>query len=193
MSTDSSSTRDRILDASLALLTSDGGLVRMGDVARAAGISRQALYLHFRTRTELLVATTLHLDRLKDRDGRLAPVRAAPTGEERLRLWVRAWAAYIPEIHGLARALMNQAIHDPEAAAAWSERMEDVHQGCRAAVTMLAAEGRLAATLTPDQATDLLWTLLSIRNWEALCLDRGWSQSDYATHIEAIATRILLS
>lgn len=165
----------------------------MGDVARAAGISRQALYLHFHTRTELLVATTLHLDRLKDRDGRLAPVRAAPTGEERLRLWVRAWAAYIPEIHGLARALMNQAIQDPEAAAAWSERMEDVHQGCRAAVTMLAAEGRLAAPLSPEQATDLLWTLLSIRNWEALCLDRGWSQADYATHIEAIATRILLS
>lgn len=193
MSTDSPSTRDRILDASLALLTGGTGPVRMGDVARAAGISRQALYLHFRTRTELLVATTLHLDRLKDRDGRLAPVRAAPTGEERLRLWVRAWAAYIPEIRGLARALMDQAIHDPEAAAAWTERMEDVHQACRAAVTMLADEGRLAAHLTPDQATDLLWTLLSIRNWEALCLDRGWSQSDYATHIEAIATRILLS
>lgn len=192
MSIDDRPTRDRILDASLALLTGGSAdQVRMTDVAKAAGISRQALYLHFRTRTELLVATTLHLDQLKNRDTRLAPVRAATTGMDRLRLWVRAWAGYIPEIHGLACALMTQADRDPEAAAAWAARMKDMHQGCRAAVDMLARDGILRPDLSPDRAADLLWMLLSVRNWEALCGDRGWSQADYATLMERLAFETL--
>jgi AcrR family transcriptional regulator len=192
VSIDARPTRDRILDASLGLLT--GGSadpVRMTDVAKAAGISRQALYLHFRTRTELLVATTLHLDQIKGRDARLAPVRAAATGLERLRLWVRAWAGYIPEIHGLARALMVQADRDPEAAAAWTARMEDMHQGCRAAIDMLARDGQLRSDLSPDRAADLLWMLLSVRNWQALCEARNWSQADYATLMERLAIETL--
>jgi AcrR family transcriptional regulator len=192
VSIESQPTRDRILDASLKLLTTGAqASVRMQDVAKAAGISRQALYLHFRTRTELLVETTLHLDRIKGRDARLEPVRAATTGSERLRLWVRAWASYIPEIHGLARALMSQADHDPEAAAAWSARMQDMHQGCRAAVDMLARDGTLRPGLDPGQASDLLWMLMSVRNWEALCQSRGWSQADYADHLERLAVETL--
>jgi AcrR family transcriptional regulator len=186
------STRLRILDASLALLTGGAsGLVRMTDVAKAAGISRQALYLHFRTRTELLVATTLHLDQIKGRDARLAPVRAATTGKDRLRLWVRAWTGYIPEIHGLARALMAQAETDAEAAAAWATRMEDMRQGCHSAIELLARDGNLRPDLSQDRAADLLWMLLSIRNWEALCGDRGWSQADYAALMERMAFETL--
>ena len=183
-------TRETILEAAHNLLTQGQG-VRMGDVAHAAGISRQALYLHFKTRTELLVATTLHLDEIKGRDARLAPVRAATSGLERLRLWVRAWCAYIPEIHGLARALMDQAVQDPEAANAWAARMEDVRDGCRSAVAMLDADTHLRRGLSVDQGTDLLWMLLSIPNWEALVQVRGWTQGEYAEHIERVACEML--
>ena len=183
-------TRERILDAALNLLTQGQG-VRMGDVAKQAGISRQALYLHFGTRTELLVATTLHLDQIKGRDARLAPVRAAKSGVERLQLWVRAWCAYIPEIHGLARALMDQAVSDAEAARAWAERMEDMRQGCQAVVAMMAADRSLRADLAVDQATDLLWMLLSVQNWEALVQVRGWTQADYAHQMERQSLQML--
>lgn len=194
MSIESQPTRERILDASLMLLTTGAQAgIRMQDVAKAAGISRQALYLHFRTRTELLIETTLHIDQIKGRDARLASVRAATNGVDRLRLWVRAWTGYIPEIHGLAGALMSQADHDPEAAAAWSARMEDMHEGCRAAVDMLARDGTLRPDLDPGQASDILWMLLSIRNWEALCQIRGWSQADYADRIEWLAIETLTS
>jgi AcrR family transcriptional regulator len=181
-------TRDRILDASLMLLTrTPEATVRMQDVAKAAGISRQALYLHFRTRTELLVETTLHLDRIKGRDARLAPVRAATSGLERLSLWVRAWTDYIPEIHGLALALMAQADRDPEAAAAWATRMDDMHQACRAVVDMLEKDGTLRSDLAPGPAADMLWMLLSVRNWQALCEGRGWSHADYSNLVERLA------
>ena len=47
-------------------------------------ISRQGVYLHFASRTELLVAATRYLDEVLDVDRRLAPSRAATTGAERL-------------------------------------------------------------------------------------------------------------
>ena len=44
---DASVTRTKILNACRALLEGDAGAAtRMGDVAKAAGVSRQAVYLH---------------------------------------------------------------------------------------------------------------------------------------------------
>ncbi len=164
----------------------------MSDIARAVGISRQALYLHFPTRAELLIATTRHIDEVKDIDGRLAASRAAATGSERLDAFVAAWGAYIPEIHGVGRALMAMQHTDPEASRAWADRMDAMRQGCAAAVAMLARDGDLRADLTETRATDLLWSILSVRVWEHLCLDCGWSQADYLAEIQRLAHAALL-
>ena len=52
-------TRVRILDAALRLVTRKGGAdVTLGDVAREARVSRQALYLHFADRAGLFLPTT---------------------------------------------------------------------------------------------------------------------------------------
>ena len=60
MSSENIETRSRILDATVNMLEEHGGVgVRMGDIAKAAGISRQAVYLHFASRAELLVAATI--------------------------------------------------------------------------------------------------------------------------------------
>ena len=102
MSSKNTPTRTKILQASLELLEAgQGAEVRMSDIAKRAGISRQALYLHFATRTELLVETTLFVDDLKGADKRLAPSRAAKTGIERLEAFVEAWGGYMPEIYGV--------------------------------------------------------------------------------------------
>jgi AcrR family transcriptional regulator len=50
-------TRDAILDAALAVLERDGLRgSRMEDVAAEAGVSRQSVYYHFRSREEVLAA-----------------------------------------------------------------------------------------------------------------------------------------
>ena len=78
-------TRTRILKAALALLeASQGEGVRMSDIAKRAGITRQALYLHFSTRAALLIATTYYLDEVKGVEERLVASRTAQTGVERL-------------------------------------------------------------------------------------------------------------
>lgn len=193
MSRDSSATRARILDCTWNLLESGDKKVRMTDIARAAGISRQALYLHFPTRAELLIETTRHIDSVKNVDARLAKSRTAASGRERLVAFISAWGGYIPEIHGISVALRSMADSDAEAAAAWNDRMRAVRHGCTAAIEALAADKMLRADLNEDVATDLLWTLLSVENWERLVRDCGWLQADYESQIKRTAEATLLT
>ena len=193
MSRSSSDTRARILDCTWTLLESGDKKVRMSDIAKASGISRQALYLHFPTRAELLVATTRHIDSVKNVDARLAASRAATSGHERLVSFIGAWGGYIPEIYGMSVALRAMRANDAEAAAAWDDRMQAVRHGCAAAVRALAADRMLRPDLNEKVATDLLWTLLSVENWEHLVRDCGWSQTDYERQIERLAEAALLA
>ena len=85
-----------------------GRNVRMGDVARGAGVSRQAVYDHFGSRAELMVATVRYGDEVLGLDERLRRYRAAGSGVERLETYVEFWGNYIPEIYGIARALLAE-------------------------------------------------------------------------------------
>lgn len=194
MSRDKPDTRRRILNSTRALLEADAGaIVRMADIAKHAGVSRQAVYLHFPTRSELLIATARYLDEIHDIDSALAPSRAAPGGIERLCAFIDAWASHIPRIHGVARALLAMKDSDAAAAAAWKDRMQAVRLGCDAAVGALEADGTLSEEYTREQATDILSTLLSVRNWEQLTQDLGWNQERYSETMKNLAGKILLT
>jgi len=191
MSTKIKNTRTKILQATLdLLLAEDGTGTRMSDVAKRAGVSRQAVYLHFDNRADLLVAATLYLDDLLGTKARLAPSRAALSGIERLDAFVLAWGSHIPEIHGVAKALIAMSSTDAAAAAAWGNRMQDVREGCEAAITALVKDGTLSDCFTPQDATDVLWTLLSVDNWENCTIICGWSQEKYLKMV-AISARQL--
>lgn len=191
MSTTPTNTRTRILQATLdLLLAQDGSGTRMADVAKRAGVSRQAVYLHFDNRADLLIAATKLLDDQLDTEARLAPSRAAHSGLERLKSFVTAWGNYIPEIHGAAKALIAMSATDPAAAAAWSKRMQDMREGCEAAIAALENDATLAACYTPDQATDVLWGLLSVGNWQHATITCGWSQEKYIEMTTISALRL---
>ena len=140
----------------------------MSDIAKQAGISRQAVYLHFPSRAELLIATTRYIDQVKDIDGRLAQSRSASTGPERLDAFIEAWGNYIPEIYGVAKALMAMQSKDEAAGQAWADRMNAVRHGCEAAVAALARDGVLTKSLLSHEAVDLLWSQVSVPHWEHL-------------------------
>ncbi|MGB0506892.1 MAG: TetR/AcrR family transcriptional regulator, partial [Pikeienuella sp.] len=138
MSSTKNPTRERILKTTWTLLEDGSGAnVRMSDIAKAAEISRQALYLHFPNRAELLVATTRYLDEYHNIESKLVTSRTASTSEERLAAWVEVWGNYIPTIYGIAKALMAMQDSDAEAKAAWADRMQAVRHGCAAAVSAL--------------------------------------------------------
>ena len=193
MSSEQINTKTRILKASWKLLESQSGKqVRMSDIARLAGISRQALYLHFKTRTDLLIATTQYIDEIKGVDKRLEASRSAQTGIDRLEAFIEAWGNYIPEIYGVAKALMAVRDTDDAAATAWDGRMQAVREGCEAAIRTLKADSQLTPEFSDDQATDILWSLLSVRNWELFTHVCGWDQALYIQNMKKQARAVLV-
>ena len=192
MSSEKISTKTRILDTTWKLLEARDKNTRMSDIAKAVGISRQALYLHFPTRAALLIATTRHVDYVKNVDSRLEASRAARTGIERLDAFIEAWGGYIPEIHGLSVALRGMLESDGAVRDAWNDRMQAVRHGCEAAVRAIAKDGQLNPDLSKQAATDFLWTLLSVENWERLVHECGWTQSAYQERMQAFAKVALL-
>lgn len=191
MSSEKSDTRRKILEACLALLAEGAGSgIRMSDIAKRAGVSRQALYLHFQSRGDLIIAATLLQDEQEGAQERLTASRAAQTGRERLSAFVEAWCSCIPIIYPVARTILYLAETDREVASAWSQRMEDMREGCEAAIAALLRDGDLPEFYDQTSATDLLWSMLSIRQWELLCQQRGWTQDHYETAIRAAALRL---
>ena len=164
----------------------------MADVARAAGISRQALYLHFASRSELLVATTHHVDRVRGLHERNLRWRAADDGLELLESYIEFWGNYLPEIYGLARALLSVRDADEAAATAWDDRMASLRRGCRRTVEALHRDELLAPEWTVDEATELFWTLLSVGTWEQLTVECGWSREAYVARMQKAMRRLLV-
>ena len=180
MSSGESETRTRILEATWRLMVQRSGQgVRMRDVAEAASVSRQAVYDHFGSRAELMVATARYGDEVRGLDERLRLYRATTAGVERLEAFVEFWGNYIPEIYGIARALLAARETDEAVAAAWDDRMGVVHEACRNIIEALHRDGTLASWWPRDEAADLLWTMLSIRNWEQLTIECGWTTNQY--------------
>lgn len=193
MSSENTETRTRILEATVRMLEKHGGRgVRMADIAKQAQVSRQAVYLHFASRAELLDATTKFLDEKLDLDARLAPSRKAKSGAKRLALYVAFWGNYIPEIYGVSKALLLVMDDDEAAAAAWRDRMSALREGCLAVVDALIAERNLAKPWTRDSATDAFLTMLSVANWECFTRECGWSNQQYVDRMTMLVERALL-
>src|ERR671916_627288 len=190
MSSGESETRTRILEATRRLMEERRGQgVRMRDIAEAAGVSRQAVYDHFGSRAKLLVATTHYVDEVRGLEERRRRFREATTGVEHLEAYVDFWGNYIPEVYGMAKALLAARETDEAAAAAWDDRMGAVRESCRYTVEALHDDGMLALEWSRDEAVDLMWTMLSVRNWEQLTIACGWSISQYVGRMQKLLKR----
>jgi len=193
MSSGDPETRKRILDKTWRLMEKRKGQgVKISDIAKAAGVSRQAVYLHFGSRAELLVATVRYADEVNQLDERLQSLRTAEGAMETLDAFVEFWGNYIPEIYGLAKALLAVRETDRDAAAAWEDRMEAFRQGWRSVLDCLVREGFLAPEWDLDRAADAAWAISSITVWENLTVERGWSTDEYIDHMKKILKRILV-
>jgi AcrR family transcriptional regulator len=193
MSSKESNTRTKILDATWKLMEKQRGRgVRMSDIAKKAGVSRQAVYLHFDSRVELMSATTKYVDEVLGLDGRFARVQEAKNAGEALEFFIEVWGTYIPEIYGISKALLAVRDEDKAAAAAWDECMECLRSASDEIVGGLDREGVLSARWDKEEAGELLFAMLSIQNWEQLTLGCGWTQAGYVEGMALMLRRTLV-
>jgi len=193
MSSSDPATRTRILNAARELLEkTPGAPVSMGQIARHAGLSRQALYLHFADRTSLFVEVSRMADTAARTRERQRRVDRAPTARDALREAIALQAALKPELRGIATALDVLRRTDPAAEAAWKEREHSRLQRCETVVARLHADGDLAARWDLQTAARLLWATTSQRVWDDLVVDQGWSTSQYRGHLTTMLESALL-
>ena len=167
----------------------------MSELAREVGISRQALYLHFPSRTALLLALVEHVDEREDLAGEVARVEAARDGAAQVRAWVEMQARRNPRIAPLARALDQARHEDDAAAAAWTDRSRNRLRGAAAIVARLRSEQRVHRSWTAGDAVTLLWEIAGFRVWDDLVNEAGMSPGRYvdvttATALAALAAPV---
>jgi AcrR family transcriptional regulator len=149
--------RRRILDASIALLESEGlGAFSMREVARRAGLSHQAPYHHFGDREAILAA--LVEEGFRNLTEALAACRAAPSIEVRL---VNQGLAYVT--FALRRTGHFRLMFRPELVSL--EKFPDAEQAAGEAYRELedmveSLRPRLGRRISADRLTSLHWAIV---------------------------------
>jgi len=186
------SSRDRILEAAHRLLRERGAAVSMAEVAEAARVSRQALYMHYSSRAGLLVALVRWMD---EEAGIVAQCTAALEDEDppaALRRFLVLWLRYVATIQPVASALLAVRRNDSDASTAWEDRMAQLRLGHRRAAQSLEEAGLLRDGLNATTAADLSWTMSSVPVWEQLAVDRHWSASRIELYlVDAIVAALI--
>jgi AcrR family transcriptional regulator len=174
-------TRTRILETAWALARERGtGAVTVAEIAAAAGVSRQLVYVHFSNRAGLLVAMARHQDaRSGFRDRALATRELEPVAA--LEALIHAWNEYLPEILPVAHELEAALITGEDGADAWHDRMGELREAFRLAMERV----ELAPGWTPDSAADWAWARCQPSNWRHLVQERGWDPAEYARRTTA--------
>jgi AcrR family transcriptional regulator len=163
----------------------------MPALAREAGISRQALYLHFPDRAQLLLALVEYIDENEQLEAGIAAVTEAAGAAGSIRAWASMQAWRNPKIAAAVRPLDSTRHTDPAASAAWADRLANRMRGAHFIVERLRAEGRLDPAWTTTEAAALLWELTSFHVWDDLVNDAQIAPDCYVEIITAAALSAL--
>jgi AcrR family transcriptional regulator len=185
--------RERILRAAWSVLLERGPEVRLADVAKRAGLSRQAVYLHFGDRAHLLLEVLAWGDRELQLHELMARVRSAESGVEALDRIVEVHAVYSPRIDAVARALEADQYRDEAVAAALRDRLDVRRAAHREVIARIAAEGLLAEGWTIDSATDVFAAVTMLGPWRELTDACDWSAEQYAERMSKFVRDALVA
>lgn len=163
----------------------------MGEIAEAAGVTRQLLYFHFDGRADLLLELSRRVDAQARRPERQARVDEAPDGLTALREAVALQGYIKPRIHGVVRAIDHLRSSDPDAERTWREREEARGARCVAVVARLQGEGTLRQEWDVTTAAALMAMATSQDAWQALVIDGDWTTARWVRETTRFLERAL--
>ena len=166
--------------------------VGLEEVARDAGVSRQAVYLHFNSKVDLMLATAQDVDDVVGVQELLRPVIEAKTAPEALDAGVEAYGAIEPQIYDVASVIYAARRSDDAAEAAWQGRMAFRRDNIRRGMERLETEGLLADGWTVDEAADFAWAILSLHTYEYLVVEQGWTIEQFVTRLKTMLRSMLV-
>jgi AcrR family transcriptional regulator len=186
-------TRNRILDAALALFGRQGyGATSIAAIAREAGVVAETIYATFGSKRGII-------DGLVERAappmvvGEIKSAWAASAGDPAAQLAVvaRFSTSFWGQNDALA-TVFRTGTGDADIADEWSKR-----QGARRDLFahMLAAwpDSAFRAGLSRERATDILWGLATDEVFHLFVRERGWSAKDFEGWLLAALRREILA
>jgi AcrR family transcriptional regulator len=149
-------------------------------VAKKAGVSRQAIYLYFPSKVELLAALHLHVF---DTDVlpalRLHPTTDAMTALEVLDATIAADVEIVARVWRIHESLTLARRQHPEVDQTLIPREEEHYDGLLDVGRRLEREGALPPTMTVGLFADMLWGLMNLGTFRNLVIERKWSLDQY--------------
>jgi AcrR family transcriptional regulator len=188
----SSDTRENILEATLELMVRQGNVTAsMGKIAKEAGVSRQAVYLHFDSRADLLMQFTEWTDATLGIPDRIQKVVAIEDPREQLFAMVGLSIALEPELAELTAVLDHARATDEDLAAAWNGRIAQRRSGHNMVWARAAEAGLLADGWTPERAADVTVALTLPASYRSFVTEGGWSHEEWGTWVMSIVESML--
>lgn len=174
-------TRTQILEAARAIFEElgyyDAGL---GAVAKKAGVSRQAIYLHFPSKAELLTALHLHIfatDVVPAIERH--PTTDAGSAMDALDAMIAVDVEVVSKVWRIHEALQMARRQHPEVEDTLRPREETRYRELLDLGRRLKREGALPPNNQVGMFADMLWGLLNVGTYRSLVIERGWSLDQY--------------
>jgi AcrR family transcriptional regulator len=174
-------TRTQILDAARAMFEERGYYgAGLSAVAKVAGVSRQAIYLHFSSKAELLTALHLHIfatDVVPAVERH--PITGAMSAWEAIDATIAADVEVVAKVWRIHEALTVARRQHPEVDQTLRPREKERYDELLGLGHRLEREGGLPPTIGVDLFADLLWGLINIGTYYNLAIERNWSLEQY--------------
>ncbi|MFZ1814386.1 MAG: TetR/AcrR family transcriptional regulator [Rhizobiaceae bacterium] len=188
----SDETKGAVLEAAWDLISERGRTdVSMNEVAARARVSRQTIFYAFGGRPGLLLAMVRHKDTTTDHVERLRVIAATREPDASALLhFVETWLDYLPIIYPVGILLDAAATNDPEAAAAWNDRMIGALLGGLRNLAH-AIHKRQALPGEPNRIAEAIWSQIHPVMFRRLVTDCGWTQAAFREHQLDIVRRLI--
>ncbi len=156
----------------------------MADLADAAGVSVQTLYLALGSKVEILGAV---LDQAVAGDDEPVPLlerewvrdlERAPSGASAVELLAREGARVVARAAPVYRQI-QEAAADVEVAELLARARAQRHETMQALASILARKKGFTCRLHPARQADVLYALISEESYRLLCGDRGWRHTEW--------------
>ena len=154
--------------------------IALGAVAKKAGVSRQAIYLHFPSKAELLTALHLHIfatDVVPALERH--PTTDAMNALDALDATIAVDVEVASKVWRIHDSLAMARWQYPEVEETLRPREEERYGELLDLGRRLEREGALPPTISARTLADMLWGLINAGTYRSLVIERGWSLDQY--------------
>ena len=153
-------------------------------MAKTAGVSRQAIYLHFPSKAELLTELHLHIFATDVVPAvQRHPVTDTMTAWEAIDATIASDVEVVAKIWRIHEALTQARRQHPEVDQTLLAREQEHYDGLVDVGRRLERDGALPPAVPVELFTDMLWGLMNIGTYRNLVVERGWPLDQYRSWV----------